>query len=248
MTVLDPERRSRLLGVKLATLAREHLDLGGEPVSFRPGAALASPPRGAVLAEDEPVRSLGPALAWSQRNGVHELHLLVEDTAGLLARRAAAFSDPPAVWWIRGRELHAVEPEPHRPATPPADVGPRLRSAAAGRRMRRADRARRPDRRGPRPRGRPRGRARRRAAPARGRRGPARSRSLRHHPRRPADRRRPRRGRRRRSAVPAARPRRSTRCTGWPPSAGCATSSSPTPGSWARPRSRRRKDRCPVRT
>jgi len=121
VTGLDPERRSRLLGVKLAALARDHLALVGEPVSFPGGAALATPPRGAVLAEEEPARSLGPAIAWSLRHDVDELHLLVEDGAGHLTRRAGAFSSPPAVRWVRGRELHAVDSEPAPvPAPPPS--------------------------------------------------------------------------------------------------------------------------------
>ena len=122
MTGLDPDRRSRLLGVKLATLAREHLDLDGEPLTYPGGAALAVPPRGAVLADENPGRSLGPALAWSRRNGVENLHLLTEDAPGLLSRRAAEFAAPPAVWWVRGRDLHAVEPEPHATAASPSDA------------------------------------------------------------------------------------------------------------------------------
>jgi hypothetical protein len=133
VTGLDPDRRSRLLGLKLATLAREHLDLDGEPLTYPGGAALVSPPRGAVLADVDPLRALGPALAWSRRNGVDELHLLAEDAAGLLARRAAEFEAPPAIWWVQGRDLHAVEPEPSAPAAPPSEAvlafEPQLRAA-----------------------------------------------------------------------------------------------------------------------
>jgi hypothetical protein len=122
MTGLDPDRRSRLLGVKLATLAREHLDLYAEPLTYPGGAALAVPPRGAVLADEDPGRSLGPALAWSRRNGVDDLHLVAEDAAGLLSRRAAEFETPPSIWWAQGRDLHSVDPEPHVDAAEPSDA------------------------------------------------------------------------------------------------------------------------------
>lgn len=119
MTALEPERRSRLLAVKLATLARESLGLeGGEPSTFPGGAAVAVGDRAAVLVEDNPERGLGPALAWARQAGAAEVDLLVGDAAGALCRRAGELSTPTRVWWVRGRELHAVEPEP--PAPPPA--------------------------------------------------------------------------------------------------------------------------------
>jgi hypothetical protein len=109
---LDPERRSQLLVVKLSVLAREHLDLvDGEPTTFPGGAALRAGARGAVLVEDQPERGLGRALSWASRNGIEELHVLVEDRAGQLARQAAAFATPPTVWWVQARDLHPVEPE-----------------------------------------------------------------------------------------------------------------------------------------
>lgn len=123
MSTLDPERRSRLLGVKLAALARDHLHLTGELSSFPWGAAMRSDGRrGAVLAEDSPGRSLGPALAWATRHDIDELHLLVEDAAGVLARRAAAFAAPPRVWWVQGRDLHPVEPEAFPPVPSPSEA------------------------------------------------------------------------------------------------------------------------------
>jgi hypothetical protein len=119
LPALDPERRSALLALKLGVLARDHLGLpAGEPSPFPGGAALRAGDRGAVLVEDNPGRALGPALAWAQRAGVDELHVLVEDRAGQLARQAAWFAAPPTVWWVQDRDLHGVEPEPWLP--PPA--------------------------------------------------------------------------------------------------------------------------------
>jgi hypothetical protein len=65
-------------------------------------------------------------MAWARQQELTELHLFVEDDAGVLARRAAFFSNPPTVWWLRGAELHATGPEPF-PATIPAHDSPGLR-------------------------------------------------------------------------------------------------------------------------
>ena len=53
----------------------------------------------------------------------------------MLARRAAQFREPPTVWWVQGREVHPVEPEPLPEApSPPAgalDLAPALVGAGA---------------------------------------------------------------------------------------------------------------------
>lgn len=135
MSGLEPERRARLLAVKATTLAREHLGIDGDAATFPGGAALAAGDRAVVLAEDNPSRSLGPALAWARQAGASRLDLLAADDAGALARRAAQFATPVTVWWVQGRELHAVEPEPlPAPASPEPgtlDLAPQLVAAGA---------------------------------------------------------------------------------------------------------------------
>lgn len=135
MSALDAERRSRLLATKLQVLAREQLGVEGEPAAFPGGAAMAVDSRAVVLAQDSPSRSLGPALAWARQAGASSLDLIVEDAAGHLARRAAAFARPPTVWWARGREVHPVEPEPLPTPMPPPpgalDAAADLRAAGA---------------------------------------------------------------------------------------------------------------------
>ncbi|MGH9137920.1 MAG: hypothetical protein ACRD0G_12880 [Acidimicrobiales bacterium] len=134
-SALNPERRSQLLAAKLRALAA-HLDLAdGEPGTFPGGATLLAGGRGAFLGEDRPQRSLGPALAWARKHGVTDLHVLVPDAAGLLARRANEFELPPAIWRVDGRELHRVTPEPlPAAAVPPHDalaLAPQLDAAGA---------------------------------------------------------------------------------------------------------------------
>lgn len=86
---------------------------GLERASLLGGAALRAGERGWVLAQDDPGRALGPALAWARSKDVTELHVLAEDEAGVLARRADAFVDPPQVWQVTGRAVTAAEPVEH---------------------------------------------------------------------------------------------------------------------------------------
>jgi hypothetical protein len=78
---------------------------------------------GWVVLDERGERGLGPAMVWGHREGVDELHVVVDDvdTAGVLARRALTFARPPSVWRAEGRSLHPAEPAPHpAPIEPPA--------------------------------------------------------------------------------------------------------------------------------
>jgi hypothetical protein len=90
---------------------------------------------GSGLAGAAAAATLGRALAWANQAGATSLDLVVDDAAGVLARRAAQFRLPIAVWWARSRELHAIEPEPLAPPAAPdpraVDLAPLLRSAGA---------------------------------------------------------------------------------------------------------------------
>ena len=121
---LDPDRRAALLGAKLGALVRDHWgEAERTPAVFGGGAGLVQPgddgPTAWVLADEQPHRVLGPALAWARAQGVAALHVLVDDeAAGVVARRAPAFTGAPEVWRVRGR---AVEPAA---ATPYPEPGP----------------------------------------------------------------------------------------------------------------------------
>jgi hypothetical protein len=121
------ERRELLLQAKTKGLVRSRW---GDVVDVATAAAL---PTGAalvhegtawVLAEDEPARSLGGALAWAMRRGADELHLMTTGAAGLLARRASAFARPAvSVWSIEGAAL-AAEPATATPPDPEPPLDP----------------------------------------------------------------------------------------------------------------------------
>ena len=99
---------------KLAALVRDQWGPADDrtPAGFPGGAALKRGDEGWVLAENEPVRGLGGALAWGWRNQIERLHVLVEDKDGarILTRRAALFVPAPDIWEIKSRFL--VEPRP----------------------------------------------------------------------------------------------------------------------------------------
>lgn len=120
--VTDPSRRENLLKAKLRALVRAHwpgtVDKAREG-TLPGGAAIISGNTAWALGEDEPGRSLGPALAWARKQDAKELHLLVASDAGTLARRAQRFSLPATVWRIDGTNIAPAEPEP-LPAEPPA--------------------------------------------------------------------------------------------------------------------------------
>jgi hypothetical protein len=114
----DAERRSRLLGLKLRALVRDHLadESVGDARPFTPGAALRHGDAAWVLLDDRPGNMLGAALAWMLRSGASSLHVIAEQDTGVLARRALAFEPPVSVWHADGRSLLPAVPEPHVPS------------------------------------------------------------------------------------------------------------------------------------
>lgn len=102
----DPARRAQLLAVKLAALVRDHRAEGAaEAHEYGGGAALVAGGEAWVLADTDPARGLGPAVAWALRRDATALHLLAESGTGVLARRAPAFTLPVSVWHVEGRTL-----------------------------------------------------------------------------------------------------------------------------------------------
>src|SRR5262249_22385421 len=103
-------------------LVRDHA--GEAPVvlgTFGGGAALLRAGEAWVLADDRPARALGPALAWARQQGVDRVAVLVDDAeaAGILARRATHFIDPPQAFLVDRRTLAPAIPTPLPPPPPP---------------------------------------------------------------------------------------------------------------------------------
>ena len=116
------DRHSRLLGMKLRALVADHLGrvVDAEPEPFPSGAALRDGDAAWVLVEGAAARSLGPALAWAIRHDATSLHLVAEESTGLLARRAQRLAFPVTVWFPQERILLPVVPEPLGPPIAPS--------------------------------------------------------------------------------------------------------------------------------
>lgn len=114
------ERRSRLVGLKLRALVRDHLadDAIPEPVAFAPGAALLHGGRAWVYLDQRPSVMLGAALAWMLRAGASGLHVVADTSTGVLARRAAEFDCQIDVWHVDDRSLLPAVVEPITPSAP----------------------------------------------------------------------------------------------------------------------------------
>lgn len=124
----DDDRRSRLLGAQLRGLVGEHLgtELGADSVGgFPGGAALLTDDHAWVLIEGDASRALGGALAWALRRGARRLGVVAAEGAGQVARRAAHFDVPIAVWRAVGRQLEpvAAAPLPIAPDAPDEHLG-----------------------------------------------------------------------------------------------------------------------------
>jgi hypothetical protein len=109
----DQQQRSRLLGIKLGALVRDHA--GEAPAVlgvFGGGAALVRDGEAWVLGDEQPARVLGQAMAWARQQGCERVHVLAERKTGLLARRAGYFDPAPLVFRVEGRSLVPADPEP----------------------------------------------------------------------------------------------------------------------------------------
>jgi len=93
--MVEESRRSRLLGLKLTALIRDHDGADDiAPLPFALGAAAITGTTGWVLLDERQQSGIGPALAWALRADVERLNVLAEEATGTLARRAEAFRLP----------------------------------------------------------------------------------------------------------------------------------------------------------
>jgi hypothetical protein len=77
---------------------------------FPLGAALRGNQTGAVWIATNHERALGPVLLWANRHHLNDIHVITENEAGLLARRAAAFTTPIHVWQFANSALNSATP------------------------------------------------------------------------------------------------------------------------------------------
>ena len=131
------DRQAQLRAVKLRALVAGHragLDQATlQPASgFGLGAGLVVDGEAWVLVAERPERGLGPALAWARQAGfpdsVSVLHVLAEESTGVLARRAEQLEVPVHVWQVNGRTLAPAVPAAVEPADTIDERHERLRA------------------------------------------------------------------------------------------------------------------------
>ncbi len=119
----EQQRRASRNAVKLGALVRERwgADASGDgSAAVGTGAAIAAGDRAFVLLDGD--HGLGAALAWARRSGATELHVIVDDEPGVVARQAGQFASSVSVWRTEGRTLAPVDPTPVDPGVGPPDA------------------------------------------------------------------------------------------------------------------------------
>ncbi len=104
---MEAHQRELLYVTKLSAL------VGAPAEPLRGGAGAVADGVAWFLGEDFGAHALGPAFSWADQRGATQLSVIVpSDAAGIVARRAALFRDPPSVWVVDGRDLVAAVPTP----------------------------------------------------------------------------------------------------------------------------------------
>ncbi|MGK2929906.1 MAG: hypothetical protein ACSLFO_10060 [Acidimicrobiales bacterium] len=111
------QRRAARNAAKLGALVRDRWGIDAPRVSVGTGAATVTDHQAFVLLDGD--HGLGAALAWAHRSGATEVHVIVDDDAGTVARQAAEFATDISVWTTSGREL-----VPSQPTAIDAGAGP----------------------------------------------------------------------------------------------------------------------------
>lgn len=114
------QRRAARNAAKLGALVRDRWGIDAPGASVGTGAALATGEQAFVLLDGD--HGLGAALAWARRSGATEVHVVVDEDAGAVARQAREFATDITVWTTAGRGLGPVEPAAIEPGVGPPDA------------------------------------------------------------------------------------------------------------------------------
>jgi hypothetical protein len=121
---LDPEQRSRLLEGKLRALVlgsglADTLPETTQSAGLPGAVALHTAGQAWILLDEQPERRLGAVMAWADRQHLDRVDVLVEQGAPIVARRAACFARPVAVWTVDGTSVSRARPaDPHTTVSP----------------------------------------------------------------------------------------------------------------------------------
>lgn len=114
---LDAERRVSLAGAKLQALVRGRFpDVTASAQAFTTGVGIIDGDRAFVYVVDTAPSPLAAVLAWGERAGAEQLHLIVDDADPVLATQARGLAPMPELWRVSGTTLEHVDPAPLLPA------------------------------------------------------------------------------------------------------------------------------------
>lgn len=103
---LDANRLAGLARTKLEGLVRRAFpDVVTDAVGFNAGVGLVDGERAFVLVIERPPSPLAAALAWGDRQGATQLHVIVDDPDPILAAEARGLTPSPTLWQAAGTEL-----------------------------------------------------------------------------------------------------------------------------------------------
>ena len=114
------QRRAARNAAKLGALVRDRWGIDAPRSSIGTGAACSGGGAAFVLLDGD--HGLGAALAWSRRSGATEVHVIADESPGVIARQAAEFRTPVSVWRTAGAGLEAVDAAPFETGLGPPDA------------------------------------------------------------------------------------------------------------------------------
>lgn len=118
---LDASRLAGLARTKLEGLVRRAFpDVTADAETFNAGVGLADGSRAFVLLIADAPSPLAAALAWGERRGATELHVIVDDVDPISALAAGALEPAPTIWRAVGVELQPADPVPLVPPPEPS--------------------------------------------------------------------------------------------------------------------------------
>lgn len=117
---LDAERLGGLARVKLEGLVRGAFpDVAAPAESFNAGVGLADGERAFVYLIEDALSPMAAALAWGERKGATDLHVVVDSPDHVLALQLAGLAPRPHLWQAVGTELRPIHEVPELPASLP---------------------------------------------------------------------------------------------------------------------------------
>ncbi len=113
---LDADRVAGLARAKLRALVRLRFpEVTAEPEAFNAGVGIAQGNRAFVYLSERAPSPMAAVLAWGERRGASDLHVVVDEPDPLLELQAGGLSPRPTLWLARGAGLQPMPGAPRPP-------------------------------------------------------------------------------------------------------------------------------------